>query len=126
MRRNHNAFTLIEVLAALAILSSALVVLLAAQQRSLRLLREQDDKEIAAALARELITDWKLQRSYRPPSDGWFAHPDDWRWTRLEEPSEDRDSKLRRVTLTILKRAEQSQDTVITRYVWLESDRAKS
>lgn len=123
--QNRKGFTLIEVLAALAILSSALVVLLTSQQRSLNLLREQHDNEIADDLAKELITDWKLQPSYRPPSEGAFAQSPHWHWTRAEEPMADVDSNLRRITFKILKRSEQSEDQLISSYVWLEAIHAK-
>lgn len=123
--RNHNAFTLIEVLASLAILSSALVVLLAAQQRSLNLMRVQQDKEIADGLARQLIIDWKLRPAYQPLSEGQFAEFSDWHWTRQEEPLTERDSTLRRTTLRILKIKDQGQDHQVSSYVWLEPISAK-
>ncbi len=123
--RNRNAFTLIEVLAALAILSSALMVLLAAQQRSVNLLRGQQSKDIADGLARELITDWKLRPAYQPPSEGEFADVSRWHWTRLEEPMLERDSTLRRTTLKIFKLNDHHQDELVNSYVWLEPINAK-
>lgn len=123
--RSRNAFTLIEVLAALAILSSALVVLLAAQQRSLSLMREQQDKEVADGLARELITDWKLRPNYQPPSEGQFIENSKWHWTRLEEPMLERDSTLRRTTLKVFRLNPQRQDQLVSSYVWLEQLNAK-
>ena len=123
--RNRKAFTLVEVLAALAILSSALVVLLAAQQRSLTLMRQQQDRQLADGLANELITDWKLRPSYQPPAEGQFADNSPWHWTRSEEPLLERDSTLRRTTLKVLKRIDQRQGEIVSSYVWLEPVNAK-
>ena len=56
MRRSSGAFTLIEVLVALAILATALVVLLEAHGFGVRMSKDLRDETLAALLAEDLMS----------------------------------------------------------------------
>lgn len=124
--RSPKAFTLIEVLAALALLSGSVVLLLTAQQRHLAALQSLTQKEKAVYLAHELITEWRLKSGdARPETRGEFPEAKGWHWSRTEEPVEDPESRLRRVTLHIFFSPDRLQDQLMEAYVWLEAARAK-
>ena len=117
-----NAFTLIEVVASLVLIGTVVTALLTAHGRSLAQLHGIQRNERASILARELITEWKLDRSVQPPAveGGFEAHPG-WRWMRTSifYAGTSR-SALQEVTLTIYRTHEQSGDKVLTSYTWLE------
>jgi type II secretory pathway pseudopilin PulG len=121
-RRRVRALTLIEVVASLALLATAVATLLAAQGRSLEQLRTARELETAATLARELITEQRLDPS--PPltdSEGLFASHSDWRWSRTVKPlAETGDSALQTITLAIYRKDALGVERVVTSYVWLE------
>ena len=120
----RRAFTLIEVVAALALLSTTLVFLLAAQQRGLQRLAESREQETAAQMARELIAEWRLQsKGFRAGGDGIFPVASAWRWTRTEEPfGHTEGTRLRQVTLAVFHEQEPRlpNPTPVVSYVWLE------
>jgi Tfp pilus assembly protein PilV len=121
-RRHVRALTLIEVVASLVLLATAVTTLLAAQGRSLEQLRTARELETAAALARGLITDWRLESSGTvPPTDGVFASNPAWRWSRTAKPlSNSTDSAIQTISLTIYRNDAHGVERMVTSYTWLE------
>lgn len=123
-RRNANALTLIEVVAALVLVATSVTALLAAQGRSLAQLRQARAPETTATLARELITQWRLEPLVVPPSEGEFLGQPTWRWTReVTLPTDGRLSELQEVVLSIHRRDDRGVERTIASYTWLEKTR---
>jgi Tfp pilus assembly protein PilV len=84
----RRSLTLVEVLAALAILGGAATALLSVQARSLETLRHAQRDVVAEQLARELIGDWRLHGAdYRAAESGAFDGATGWSWSRRSEPA---------------------------------------
>jgi Tfp pilus assembly protein PilV len=125
-RQNADALTLIEVVAALVLVATSVTALLAAQGRSLAQLQQARELETAATLARELITQWRLDPLVVPPSEGGFPGQPTWRWTRrVVLPSDGGASELQEVVLSIHRRDDRGVERNIASYTWLEKSSAK-
>lgn len=117
-----RALTLIEVVAALALLAGALTALLVAQTRGLKQLQAMREQERAAVLAEELIQRWKIE----PPTmtdrlDGAFESAPGWWWLRAATASSILDDPdVRQVTLSIYRRETDGLEHLVTTYTWLE------
>ena len=119
--RNANALTLIEVVAALVLVATSVTALLAAQGRCLEQLRCARELETAATLARELITQWRLDPLTVPPTAGEFPGEPTWRWERRVGPPVDgRATELQQAVLTILRRDARGVERPVASYTWLE------
>jgi Tfp pilus assembly protein PilV len=121
-RRRVRALTLIEVVASLVLLATAVTTLLAAQGRSLEQLRTARELATAAELARELITEQRLDPSQPlTDSEGLFASHSEWRWSRTVKPfAETADSALQIITLAIYRQDRLGVERMVTSYTWLE------
>lgn len=75
--------TLIEVVAALALVAGTVTALLLAHGRSIRQATFADERERVAADVEELIIGWTLHDvDVRAPANGTFAAMPDWTWQR--------------------------------------------
>ena len=123
-RRSHRrrSFALIDVVAALALFSGAIVGLLSAQSRALQQLAASDRQRQAAHLAEELLAVWSLERQdVTRPNEGIFAGPAGWSWRRTAESTTAvGDVELTTIQLEILRTDERGQVQIVARFVWLE------
>ena len=117
-----RGISLIEVVAALALIGTAITMLLGAQARSLEQLAVTRDRQIATELARELITAWRIDPLRQEPArEGSFASHPGWRWTRGEMPYRSTSRlALQEVTLTIHRVDGSGHESHVAGYTWLE------
>ena len=119
-----RSMILIEVVAALALLGSTIVAILAVRSRSLVQLQTAGDRLQATHLARELIADWRLRQidvtrddhgefeSEPGPGSGWS-----WRRSVSSVVVADK-AEMTLVTLEIVRR--NGGNEVVASYPWLE------
>ena len=79
--RNERAFTLLEVLVAMAIIATALVTLLALQSRTLRMMESAERLEGARFLSERLMGEGELQGL---PEGGRNGYEGPYRWVLTE------------------------------------------
>lgn len=117
---NARGTTLIEVVAALAILSTAIVGLLLAQSRAVEQAAATQRSARAADLARELLSDWHLAGvDTTVPDSGTIPGQMNWSWRRTAAPVTVAEStRMTRVTLEILTTIE-PRPAVVAHYDWL-------
>ncbi len=119
---SRRGLSLIEVVASLLLIATTAAALLVAHGRSLAQLGDIRTQETAATLARELVTQWKLD----PPEPAAEMHgrvetQPTWRWTRTAKPYGDAmPPPLWEVTLTIHRPGDGGSDHMIKTLTWLE------
>lgn len=123
-----RSMILIEVVAALALLGSTIVVILVVRSRSLVQLQTAGDRLQATHLARELIADWRLRQTNVTRDDhGEFeSEPgpgpgpgSGWSWRRSVSSVVVADKvEMKLITLDIVRRS--GSDEVVASYPWLE------
>lgn len=78
----RRGLTLVEVIAALALLATVISAVLAAQVRSMNQVHRADQQRHAAELAEALLTQWRLDgQRVDEPGQGTWAEPG-WSWLR--------------------------------------------
>ncbi len=118
-----RGLSLIEVVAALVLLSGCAVMLLTAQGRSLDQLRAVRTQETAAGLARELIASWKLDPTVELPLEGYFESTPGWRWERqVRWYSTGAHGSLQEITLTVYRTKLDREEEAVARYTWIERE----
>lgn len=116
--RRKTALTLIEVVAALALLAGVATLLLTAQGRSLEQLRATGRQERAAALADALLARWRLEPGGAAvPLEGAFDEWPGWHWRRRVAPCTI--AELDEVSLTIYLRDGATEQDLLS-YTWFE------
>ncbi len=122
------ALTLIEVVAALALLATVVASVLVAQTRSMQQIRQADQRRKAAELAESLLTQWRLnQTALDSPAQGTFSE-EGWSWKRQverERVSLGRDftsqrPEMLRIHLTVLRERQSSPPIELAAVDWLE------
>lgn len=122
MNRSRG-LSLIEVVAALALLAGAAAGLLTAHGAALGQLAATRHQETATTLAEELITEWKI----KPPNgtgerEGRFEGRPSWRWTRSLRPYPSvGKAPIRELTLIIYRMDERGKEQVMGSYTSLET-----
>ena len=118
----RSAFTLIEVLAALALIATAATLLLTAHSRALVQVSAIRRLEKASQIARELMASWQI-----PPiatmtdAKGVVAQEPRWSWRRRVRRSErTRNMATVEVTLTVYRRDDAGTDVAMETYTWLK------
>lgn len=117
-----KGLSLIEVVVSLVLIGTTATMLLTAHSRSLEQLRATSNSETASILARELITQWKLEPpDETSPMDGRFESHPKWGWAgeSVPYPSQGQ-SELQQVTLTIHRTDQRGFDQIVVTYTWLE------
>ncbi len=100
--RNSRAFTLIEVLVALAIFAVVAASVLTASARSLQIASRLEDKTLAMWIADNRLTELQLRQT--PPGNGRDQGELDYggrRWEWLSQVEGTSDPALRRITLWV-------------------------
>ena len=119
-----RSMILIEVVAALALLGTTIVVILVVRSRSLVQLQTAGDRLQAAQLARELITDWRLRQTNVTRDDHGEFEPGPgpgpgWSWRRSVSSVVVADRvEMKLITLDIVRR--NGSNEAVTSYPWLE------
>lgn len=121
--RRVRGFTLIEVVASLALLATASAALLVAHARSLEQLRALRDQETASILAREWMATRHMEdRTQDLLTEGAFEQHSRWRWSLTTVPFEVReDRRIERFTLAIRHDHGSGTDAPVQSYAWLEA-----
>jgi len=98
----QRGVTLVEVVAALALLAGTVTALLLAHGRSVRLMAESKVRSEVAVSAEELVFAWSIHDDdLRLTVEGAFVAPPNWVWRREAVPfNTGGDSKLYRARLT--------------------------
>lgn len=117
-----RSMILIEVVAALALLGTTIVVILVVRSRSLVQLQTAGDRLQAAHLARELITDWRLRQAHVAHDNHGEFEPGPgpgWSWRRSVSGVVVADRvEMKLITLEIVRRS--GSNEVVASYPWLE------
>jgi prepilin-type N-terminal cleavage/methylation domain-containing protein len=112
-----HGLTLIEVLAALVILSTLLTGLLLSKQRALRQWARADARLQAVRVADGLMTDWWIAGGVPLPAEGEVDEHPQWRWITREVEAPDvllpPEVKARVVELAIVDLAADDQPLVL-------------
>jgi Tfp pilus assembly protein PilV len=118
----RSGLTLIEVVASLTLLAVTTVALLQAQNQALIQLRANQDQEIAAGLAHELITSWRIKTAERPEQgEGRFDDQPGWSWRLDSRPcSLAQTLPLEEFQLVINRRDSDGGVKTVARYQWIE------
>jgi Tfp pilus assembly protein PilV len=108
MASKLRGLTLVEVVASLLIMGSAMAALLVGQSRSLRQIDEAEHQLTATLIARELIANWRLEgQDLMTAGSGEILNQPGWLWTRRgERRSMANDLFVSEVTLVIECRTE--------------------
>ena len=116
-----RGFTLVEVLAALALLAGTVTCLLLAETRALRQHADAQRRAEVTALAEELIRQWKVEQvELSQPAAGFCEAEPRLRWQRTVEPFQTASNPtLLRVTLRLLELDQGGNERTLTTLVWL-------
>jgi prepilin-type N-terminal cleavage/methylation domain-containing protein len=124
--RRHAAFTLIEILVTLVILSTGIVVVLRAFESSVVALSESRDTLFGSMLAREKLVEIESSLaqgdSFPPDSNGWFEGAfEKYRWavesrraTATTEGEDRKAARLQEVQVTIWRDGSEQRRTFVT------------
>jgi Tfp pilus assembly protein PilV len=117
-----RALSLIEVIASLVLIGGVVTALITMQARSLEQVRASRNQQTAAALAQELIVQWKLNsESDESPAQGRFDAIPGWRWERHTKPYVTHNgSPLEWTSLTITCADVVGPEHVVATFQWLE------
>ena len=119
----RRGFTLIEVVAALVLLSGTVVALINVESRSLQQLAASTHQRTAARLAEELLAHWQLQEcGLCTEADGAFGDCPGWSWRRsVTQTAVTPPTGLLQIELAIIRTDEQGEPQTVATYVWLEA-----
>ena len=119
---HDQGMTLVEVLAALTILSTLMVTFLVSQSQSLAQQRAANHRRDAAATAEELLAEWRLEElPLTQPARGGFEEMTEWSWRRdVERVRVVGDVEMFRVTLTVERITHDHRSEVVLNVSWLE------
>ncbi len=120
MKRRHGGFTLIEMLAAVAILATAMAAILSGMARYADNAGHMRERSIALWVAHNRLTELEIQRAWPDvgKSDGEMEMAGaTWRWEVQVQKTQD--DKLRRVDIWVLPRSgrERSEAPVLTSFL---------
>ena len=119
--RKRGAITLIEVVASLVLLGSAVTTMLVAQANAVQTVAESKFYLEARAIASNLIAEWRITTVdvTQPGQDGVTDVPD-WSWRRSTVPrASDEQPKVVEIVLEILHRDPDSWIERRAEYRWL-------
>jgi type II secretion system protein I len=119
-RHIRMGLTLVEVLAALALLAGAVTTLLLTQSRTLQQQTTSRQQCEASRLAEALLQQWQLEgEDLSLPGEGDFSNQSGWSWRRsVGEQSTGDSTRLLRVHLEIICAQATERQTVVE-YEWL-------
>lgn len=122
MNHRRSAMSLVEVLAALALLGTCVVTLLWAQTAAIRSLQTARTKAAAASVAEEMIVNWELENEdMRVSAEGPVEGQEGWRWQRTAGTrSWIEDVRMAEIRLTITRLRESEPETLVS-LNWLEA-----
>jgi type II secretion system protein I len=120
MNHKYQGMTLVEVLAALALLGVSVETLLWAQTRVIESVKNAEIRSVAAMAAEELIAEWELNEiDVREPDEGAIPGKG-WSWHRDSRPRLVTEGvELIEVRLAISRSVETNIETLVE-FTWLE------
>jgi len=120
--KNRNALTLIEVVAALAILATTATMVLTAYGESLVQLSATRRQTRGHELASELIAHWKINPPQIAPNlEEEFPGMPKWRWRRTVRPYDYAQSlAMLEITLFVFHEQADGEIATVGEYTWLE------
>lgn len=124
-RIRRAALSLIEVVASLVILGSAVTTLLAAYARNMANVKEAERQLVAHEIARELIAQWRVDEvDLTVSAQGAASNAAGWSWRRWAEPISLADAaNLRQITVEVRHQVHVDRDFLWNRrYSWLVRD----
>ena len=121
--KRRSGLTLIEVVASLALLATAVCGILIAHGRVITEWGTIRERHTATALATELVTPWKLDRSSsRTAKEGVCESHADWSWVKSRKPySAATQLALKEVTLTLTHTGAIGEPATYS-WIWLERE----
>ena len=124
-RRSRPGITLVEVMASLLILGTAITGIVVAQARSLRQVHSAGQQIAASRIAEELIVTWRMEAvDVTAPDSGTVTSDERWSWRRTSERRAITASAFMAEVVLVLA-FEDETGAVEHEYRWLTDDRTK-
>lgn len=124
----RDAFTLVEVLAAVLIIGTAVTSLVVGQAQAMKQLHASELQLTSQHLARELIANWELEEvDLKSGESGIIEGQSSWSWQRTSHFPDDMPDGVHEIVLKLSWQGERTNNNIWTRsHRWLVSQNRTS